>query len=124
MTNAAARKLISFPAVLASSALGAIVLIGGHVPIAAQDPAAQSANCTKRMPEPVSVIKLPDYAPRAIAPTRDGCFVFVGFVSRQGTPGGSGVSVLRRKGDTFEEVRYVGVPGVPGLFALALTKDH
>jgi DNA-binding beta-propeller fold protein YncE len=105
--------------------------LGAIVPIAAQRPPEQSGateqlkDCNQPLSEPITKIKLPDYAPKAVAPTRDGCFVFVGFHSRQGTPGGAGVSVMRRKGDTFEEVRFVGVPGgIPGPFALALTRDR
>ena len=125
MTREAGRMSPPLRALLALSALGAIALTAGPLSIAARGAAPQSDDCSRPMPDPVTVVKLAGYAPRAVAPTRDGCFVFVGFHSRQGAPDGAGVSVMQRKGDTFEEVRFVGVPGsIPGPFALALTRDR
>ena len=107
-------------------ALVVVVLIAASPWISAQQPAAQPAGCNRPLPEPVTVIKLPGRL-AGMAPTRDGCWVFTGVVQRQDLSGsgGSAVGVLRRTGDTFEEVRAVPVPGNPNnAFGLALTHDQ
>jgi DNA-binding beta-propeller fold protein YncE len=73
------------------------------------------------MSEPISA-SFRNTDPRGIALTRDGCWAFVGLVRR------TGVAVLRRTSDKFEEVYFVPVASAPNSpqlpFGLALTRDQ
>jgi DNA-binding beta-propeller fold protein YncE len=118
------KRYTSVEGVISRAVLVVVALIAASTSAFAQGPAAQPAGCNRPFPDPVTVIKLPGQI-AGMAPTRDGCWVFVGFVQRQDLSGGSGVGVLRRTGDTVEEVRAVPVPGNPtGAFGLALTHDQ
>lgn len=109
---------------ISRAAVVVVALVAASTSTFAQGPATQPADCNRPLPEPVTVIKLPGRL-AGMAPTRDGCWVFAGFVQRQDLSGGSAVGVLRRTGDTFEEVRAVPVPGNPNnAFGLALTHDQ
>jgi hypothetical protein len=114
---------------LSLAALVLATLIAGFTSLLVEQAAAQSGNCDRQFTEPITVVKLPQ-APRAIARTKDGCWIFTGSILRQDAQNASGVAVLRRTGDTFEEVRFVPVrspnpPAAPNFaFALALTNDQ
>jgi hypothetical protein len=97
--------------------------------VAAQPEPAQTTDCNRPFPEVVSRINVPGGHP---TPTRDGCWLFTMFIERDGIAGGSGISVLHRTGNTFEEVRSFPIPmqrdpperggGVPA--GMALTRDQ
>jgi hypothetical protein len=119
----------------ARALLTILAVVGVLTPIAAQSPTGdessrhtpdQEADCTRPLREPIMQLDLAGGYP---TPTRDGCWVFTAFVEREGAPaGGAGISVLRRRGDGFEEVRTVPMTfprmnngGV--LFGMAMTRD-
>jgi hypothetical protein len=117
------KRYTSVRTLISHAALVLVALIAAPTRASAQSPGTPPGDCNRPFAEPITVIKLPS-RPFNMLPTRDGCWVFVGFVQRQDA-GGSGVGVLRRTGDTFEEVRVVSVPGNPNNpYGLALTNDQ
>ena len=118
------KRYTSVEGVVPRAAFVVVALIAASTVTSAQSPATLPGECNRPFAEPITVIKLPNRG-MGVVPTRDGCWAFVGFVQRQDVSGGSGVGVLRRTGDTFEEVRVVPVPGNPNNpYGLALTRDQ
>jgi DNA-binding beta-propeller fold protein YncE len=96
--------------------------------IASRSAFAQTEDCNPTFSKPITDVAMTGLAVRP-TPTRDGCWLFAGFVDRKDIAGGSGISLMRKKGETFEEIRTVPLPlprgpagGVPS--GLALTPDE
>jgi DNA-binding beta-propeller fold protein YncE len=114
------------------AAILALALVAGLTPIPwlaaspAQGQAQSAGDCSR--PFAQAVTHIANVASGHPTPTRDGCWVFAGFVGRGTQPDDSGIAVLRRKGDTFEEVRTLPLrmPRGGGGVALgmALTSDE
>jgi DNA-binding beta-propeller fold protein YncE len=115
----------------ASLAALAAALFAASMSIGAQQPTAVAANCNGPMTKPVVDIAVSG-VPMHPTVTRDGCWMFLGFVGANevaGVPGGSGIDVRRRTGDTFQSVEAfpLSLPrgplnGVP--MGMALTSDE
>lgn len=78
---------------------------------------AQAGDCNAPAPSPSITIPLPA-SPFMVAPSKDGCWVFVSLTGRGEK---SGIAVLRRSGGKIELVRVVPLPSSPT--GIVLTHD-
>jgi hypothetical protein len=110
------------------SAVLLLCFAAGYATTAADQARQAPQDCTQPMAQPITEIAVQGISLHP-TPTRDGCWLFAGFVDREGVEGGSGIAALRRTGDTFEEVHTVLLPlprgpanGVP--MGMRLTPDE
>ena len=107
-----------------------VAMVVASMSIGAQKPADTHTPCNQPMAKPVVELALPELAMHPTV-TKDGCWLFSGFVDLKDVPdvpNGSGIAVRRRQGDTYELVRMFPLPmprgplnGVP--MGMALTSD-
>ncbi len=84
----------------------AFTLLANVLTVTAQ---AQAGDCNAPAPSPSMTIPLPA-APFMVAPSKDGCWVFVSLTGRNEN---SGIAVLKRSGGKIELVRVVPFPSSP-----------
>jgi DNA-binding beta-propeller fold protein YncE len=92
----------------------AFTLLATVLPVTAQ---AQPGDCNAPAPSPSVTISLPA-SPFMVAPSKDGCWVFV---SLTGQGENSGIAVLKRSGGKVDLVRVVRFPASPT--GITLTHD-